>query len=704
MNFYRGRMRITEAATAVAENPLRTDPTRPLESLGSGDMSISQVRAIYPMIRALNSDRLTRNFTFYPRASLVGKDKGQESTGYASYVKPFGKPLIREHNLQAVQGFFGPEGEADIPMGRIVYSTYVKQGKDVPQTLKDGFPGSFEGTGHMLMVAAVSLPEAVERILGGVYHTVSIGADVESVIESISGVDIARAYRNGDDLPEYRRGQTYEGKLSYWTMGPIIGRELSYVNAPADELAQTERRDIGEYGLRLLLGQKKVGSQEFSLFDARSLERLTLEEGAWDTTYDFKDSVEFAPDTVLVPAAFKEYVSIKVEEKPKPEELSMEKMKEKIKTLAFTAEEFKAGDMVYEACHQELPAEVAEQLTALVDGTSTLEFENVEAMREATDKATEIVGELNEKTMALACAQYFANEHKLVIVEDLTVKCTLGHVFGEKAGELKDKELGLTLGEFRALTDEDFAFNLEHAILKNKLVEGVNEFAVAAVHLGCESDSCKQAWESLQDQVLINEQADLEKLAGWAESWSWDAGSLKAAQEKLNEFETLKDTPAMALLEASNNDKLNDFDFSTLEFKTKTPGPLLITVEFFVNKFVQQEASIGTREYLAPLVGLVRKLNVDKATFESAQKAYSYLGSATLRSYLKQIPESAPVAAPAKEEPKTEQIEGIPAIAAVEDTPGPEQKTETDVRPQATTGIMSKFTVKGPEKKSRSKK
>lgn len=263
---------IIESAVLGLENPIRNDPNQPILEASIADLKVKDVRAVYPMIRAINSNKLTRNKTFYPAESLIGRKKPTDPTGYCSFVMPDAKPVIREHRLQG--GMFS---EPDTPMGRMVYAAF-KRKTDGLVPAENGLPGYHEGDGHLRLVPAVTDPEAVTRVLGGAYYTVSIGSRVEKIIESISGLDIATLRRQGKELPPFERGEWYEidGKrmLSYWRMGEIRAQELSFVNVPSDNHAHVVDPDIGEDGIRLLLGEKKPGAKEFAFFDAVTLEKV----------------------------------------------------------------------------------------------------------------------------------------------------------------------------------------------------------------------------------------------------------------------------------------------------------------------------------------------------------------------------------------------------------------------------------------------
>lgn len=287
-------MIIFEKSNLATVNPIYEDPTKPITESQVQDLQLGQVRAVYPLIRAINSGRLTKNFTFYPAESLIGKKREVDPTGYASYVIPYGKPIITEHRLQDEQSIFGGGIKADPPLGRIIYAGYKKRGKDETCTIpKKGIPGTVEGDGYMTAIPAITTEDAIIKVLGGTYHTVSIGCRVNKIIESISQVDIAAAHKKGEELPPHQRGQWYHGKLSYWELGEIRGMEISYVNAPADDYAHNLKSDVGLEGLRLMLGESK-NAKEFCFYDAKSGDLVQTcdvdDEYAFDTSFEFIDS------------------------------------------------------------------------------------------------------------------------------------------------------------------------------------------------------------------------------------------------------------------------------------------------------------------------------------------------------------------------------------------------------------------------------
>lgn len=291
--------KLRETATLPVKNPLRVDPNQPLAEATGGQIRVGNVRAIFPMIQAINSDCMTRNYTYYTAKGMLGEASETAPHGYPSFVLPNGKPILSEHRSSDM---FVP---ADVPMGRVIYSGYKKRGRNETFTPRgEGMPGTLEGTGYMVLIPAITQEEAIQRILSDVYHTVSIGTTAESIIESISGKDLLQVYRDGnasyDDFPPYHRGLWYEdengvNRLSFWSINKFFGDECSYVNCPADINAKNLIKDIGEEGIRLLLAEKVVGTKEFKFWDAVTSEYVEVDEGMFDKSYSLVDS--YKPQT-----------------------------------------------------------------------------------------------------------------------------------------------------------------------------------------------------------------------------------------------------------------------------------------------------------------------------------------------------------------------------------------------------------------------
>lgn len=173
----------------------------------------SESHVVIPKIEAIHA-HMTKNYVSYPQSKLRGNSsfKDKESgkirpTGVHSWTSPYLKPMLKNHNIY------------EEPLGRIIKAEYKAK-------TSIGIPG-------IICYPRVTDPEAIARIVDGRYSTVSIGADTDAAICSICGQDILK------DWCSHRRGQIYEGKMCYWQTGNLWFIELSYVNAPADEYANT---------------------------------------------------------------------------------------------------------------------------------------------------------------------------------------------------------------------------------------------------------------------------------------------------------------------------------------------------------------------------------------------------------------------------------------------------------------------------------
>lgn len=190
----------------------------------------SNRHVVVPKIEAIHT-KVTRNFTFYPQSKLRGnanfttEDGRVRPTGVHSWTKPYYKPMLKNHNI------------FEDPLGRITKAEYKTK-------TSIGLPG-------IICYPEITDPYAIEKVLDGRFSTVSIGADTDAAICSICGQNQLEEWCG------HRRGQTYEGKLCFWQVGNIWFIELSYVNAPSDEDANTvevpevETRESIQLGLLL---------------------------------------------------------------------------------------------------------------------------------------------------------------------------------------------------------------------------------------------------------------------------------------------------------------------------------------------------------------------------------------------------------------------------------------------------------------------
>lgn|GEM_PF-3337899 len=148
-------------------------------------------------IEAIHVGR-TRNFTYYTKEGLTA--------GLESWTSPRQKPVLTHHN--------DVDGE---PIGRILKAEF----HDVTMSGKPG----------LMFTVEITDPVAIEKVLDGRYQTVSIGANTDKVTCNICGTDRTQEWC------EHYPGENYEDQTCHFIIGTTYGREVSYVNVPADEYA-----------------------------------------------------------------------------------------------------------------------------------------------------------------------------------------------------------------------------------------------------------------------------------------------------------------------------------------------------------------------------------------------------------------------------------------------------------------------------------
>lgn len=169
-------------------------------------------------IRAITADRPTRNHTYYPLKELRGDG---ESTGYVTFVRPYGVPVML-HHVTAPSSFGGQDSRV-LPVGRVLRSRIVRDES---------------GEYFVELTARITDPWAVDAIQRGLLYTVSIGHIPQKVTCSICGAEMP------DDMEcsgGHRRGMAYgegsESRVCYAVMHGIQAVEVSFVNVPSDKTA-----------------------------------------------------------------------------------------------------------------------------------------------------------------------------------------------------------------------------------------------------------------------------------------------------------------------------------------------------------------------------------------------------------------------------------------------------------------------------------
>lgn len=159
---------------------------------------------IMPRIEAIHAGT-TKNFNHYLPEKLKGDF--ELKSGVYSWTSPYPKPVIYNHDTTT---------EATGRVMSAAYTDYTSTGK----------PG-------IIIIPKITEPNAIKAIQDGRLLTVSIGAYTDSIICSITGVDVLK-----DGFTGYQPGEYYDGVLCEWIIGDVWFDEVSWVNVPADENAK----------------------------------------------------------------------------------------------------------------------------------------------------------------------------------------------------------------------------------------------------------------------------------------------------------------------------------------------------------------------------------------------------------------------------------------------------------------------------------
>lgn len=154
-------------------------------------------RKLIVQMEAIHVGR-TANYTFYTEEGL--------KNGLESWTHPYNKPVLTHHDSH--------RGE---PIGRILRAEYTES--------------TISGRKGLIFTCEITDPVAIEKVLDGRYSTVSIGATTDKVTCNICGTDRTQEWC------EHWKGDEYDGQTCHFIVGTTMGREVSYVNVPADENA-----------------------------------------------------------------------------------------------------------------------------------------------------------------------------------------------------------------------------------------------------------------------------------------------------------------------------------------------------------------------------------------------------------------------------------------------------------------------------------
>lgn len=132
---------------------------------------------------------------------------------------------------------------------------------------------SYEGLGHIQLVANISDPEAIQKLLDGRYLTGSVGATTDSAVCSICRTDWTDS-----GFCEHKPGAVYDGAKCFIIAGNLIYDEYSFVNVPADRHSRVIQLNYnGIQDSVSMVNDSKSSPYEVSLEFPQYMEDKTME-------------------------------------------------------------------------------------------------------------------------------------------------------------------------------------------------------------------------------------------------------------------------------------------------------------------------------------------------------------------------------------------------------------------------------------------
>lgn len=172
---------------------------------------------LLPEIVATHSDVVNHNWGYYPEKGL------RETTD--GWVKPYRKPILFNHD------------ESKKPFGRIIGATFKKTPIGIAKNSSDSM--LYRGTGRVQLLGKITSKDAISDVLNGTYLTGSIHGKTDKMTCSICDTDWANEQCDHKFGQVYVNRETGDSELCYWIAGDKWRwKEWSFVNGPADELAQ----------------------------------------------------------------------------------------------------------------------------------------------------------------------------------------------------------------------------------------------------------------------------------------------------------------------------------------------------------------------------------------------------------------------------------------------------------------------------------
>jgi hypothetical protein len=241
------KLRITDRVSFVA---LDADGAKAVKI---SDSALGSTPHLLVRIAATHAGIVTANNTFYL------PDKMRKST--PTWTAQYNKPVLTHHNR-----------EQDA-IGRIVGAKYVDMASNMPMSVQNKIcrdshlvndnlkrfvegtlspkaeiqfirdllvntgvlnDKNYQGLGYSEIIAAITDPDAIQKVKDGRYLTGSISGSTDQAMCSVCETDWIK-----DDRCDHTPGEVYDGKKAFLIAGEFEYEEYSFVNAPADVHSRT---------------------------------------------------------------------------------------------------------------------------------------------------------------------------------------------------------------------------------------------------------------------------------------------------------------------------------------------------------------------------------------------------------------------------------------------------------------------------------
>jgi hypothetical protein len=206
---------------------------------------IKEISGLHVRAQFTHAARLTGHYHFYSPAKV--------RDGVNTFTTPYNKPVLPHHNEQAD------------PLGRIISASYLSTPHvSVSASIMDAselnkvhnernlkwvkkltpflLDKRFEGLGYVEGMLNITDPDGIVKVIDQRYHTLSVGYGTDTLHCSHCMTEWV-----GEGPCDHYPGQMIDGLPVFLIYGNLWYDEISYINAPADELAQNQSFEYKNY-------------------------------------------------------------------------------------------------------------------------------------------------------------------------------------------------------------------------------------------------------------------------------------------------------------------------------------------------------------------------------------------------------------------------------------------------------------------------